>query len=408
MDVINFKESSDGSFCRLCFTREGIFRRIHNSADVEGLNSSSIIPQLVEKHLHVEIYEVSYQVCEECCQQLYTFEKFYSKVHRKNELFHSEPQHNVSNIKTEPLEDPLGDNSGDSVRNIEEKNPHNQDEENTDFLRIVKTESGVFLPQEETFVKRIKVEEESPDEDDSAAECSKEKRFVLPTEDSEGLPKSIKLENISKSIVENGRLIVKGKELKALVNNFYDLECKLCHEKNKYKSLWILFHHYSKVHKQKGYVVCCSKKMKTQNTALMHMARHLQPEAFKCDICGYLVARPEFLENHKKTHLPEEEKPFGCDQCSQRFCWQPALKMHKLTYHPKDDRKLFPCQQCERIFVRKDALKEHMANIHEQRVQPKVQCTECKKWLANKKYLKRHMAIHAVRYPSIIESSIRP
>lgn len=59
-----------------------------------------------------------------------------------------------------------------------------------------------------------------------------------------------------------------------------------------------------------------------------------------------MVTRPRFLESHRQTHLAEEEKPYGCDQCSRRFCWKGALSIHMISHQPVEERKLYVCHVC--------------------------------------------------------------
>lgn len=132
----------------------------------------------------------------------------------------------------------------------------------------------------------------------------------------------------------------------------------------------------------------------------------------RCDECGYMVTRPRFLERHKQTHLPEDQKPFACDQCPRRFCWKGALQIHMISHQPADRRKLYVCHicgkvydtpgglsthkkqihctkpkietnvchVCAKIFATRTGLQEHMSSIHQPREKDQMQCTECGKW----------------------------
>lgn len=111
-----------------------------------------------------------------------------------------------------------------------------------------------------------------------------------------------------------------------------------------FRKLNSLFNHYTSAHAQPGYVECCQTKLFRYPAIIMHMARHLQPDAFKCDECGYIVTRPRFLESHKQTHLPDDQKPFACDTCSRRFCWKSALRIHMISH----SRHQYVCQMCDR------------------------------------------------------------
>lgn len=69
---------------------------------------------------------------------------------------------------------------------------------------------------------------------------------------------------------------------------------------------------------------------------------------YRCDECGYIVTRPRFLESHKQTHLPDNEKPFACNDCTRRFCWKSALRIHLISHQPASERKHYICHVCGR------------------------------------------------------------
>lgn len=119
-----------------------------------------------------------------------------------------------------------------------------------------------------------------------------------------------------------------------------------------FKHLRHLLKHYADEHNEEGYVQCCQTKLSRYPAIIMHMARHIQPDAFKCDICNYMVTRPRFLESHKQTHLPEDQKPYACDQCARRFCWKGALQIHLISHQPADKRKLYVCHICGKVYVK--------------------------------------------------------
>lgn len=192
------------------------------------------------------------------------------------------------------------------------------------------------------------------------------------------------------------------------------------------RSLKILLDHYQETHKVKGFVQCCQKNLSSMSSIVLHMASHLQPEAFRCEICGYQVTRPKFLEHHKRTHLSESSK-YSCDLCPKKFCWKGALKIHILSHLPPGERKVYTCQICNKTYgnpgslsthkklVHKNqksertichlctktfnsssSLNEHIKMIHyEGRDKFQIQCKECGKWLKNQRCLKNHMLLHS-------------
>lgn len=71
----------------------------------------------------------------------------------------------------------------------------------------------------------------------------------------------------------------------------------------------------------------------------------------RCDECGYIVTRPRFLESHKQTHLPDDQKPFACSKCPRRFCWKSALRIHMISHQPASERRQYICHVCGRRWV---------------------------------------------------------
>lgn len=151
-------------------------------------------------------------------------------------------QHNVSSIKTEPLRDPLAENSWDSYTDgsfVEDR----QQQYNSDEFSFVKTEPEEFIPPDESIDEDEDVAEESTlanrkiikvEPREPQYESDNDQDSVNPPSWME-LPSNIKQENIPKTLIVNGRLVVRGAQLQSLVKNFYNLECKICQDKIKYK-----------------------------------------------------------------------------------------------------------------------------------------------------------------------------
>ncbi|XP_062536101.1 zinc finger protein 37-like [Armigeres subalbatus] len=252
--------------------------------------------------------------------------------------------------------------------------------------------------------------------------------FPARDSDNEEWPAADSMEKFPTTLLRDGLLLVKGRLLMSMINQFYNLQCDMCNEKPvRFKTLSEMFSHYELSHGQAGYITCCQTKIHRYPGIIMHMARHIQPEAFKCDICGYMVTRPRFLSSHRQTHLPDDEKPFACEQCPKRFCWKRALQIHENSHKSPDERVVYVCPVCEKPydtpgglsshkrkahltpsvakvphvceicannFATASGLKEHMNTIHQPREKGLLQCTECSKWLMNQRCLKIHMQLH--------------
>lgn len=141
----------------------------------------------------------------------------------------------------------------------------------------------------------------------------------------------------------------KGHDLLNMISKFYRLECdqwyvgisnlififwkkiqtkdflkivlNICsegQERPMFECLSDLCQHYVDVHQIKGYVVCCGLKLIKPRAMALHMARHLQPDAFKCPECNKMLTCPKILQHHMQNHLPESQRPLACPQCPRR------------------------------------------------------------------------------------------
>ncbi|XP_077285552.1 uncharacterized protein LOC143910826 [Arctopsyche grandis] len=192
-------------------------------------------------------------------------------------------------------------------------------------------------------------------------------------------------------IIKDGKLIVKGTSLEDLIAKFYNLHCNLCSVISKFQNLKMLMKHYNLEHHTQGYVVCCNTRFHQHRSIYMHMARHLQPSAFECPICKKAVSRPHSLKLHLQTHLPEDEKPHKCDECFRRFSYIEGLLNHKRSHIPTEERDTLYCQICGKMFTLASSFATHMRVMHSA---VKYLCSECGRSFRRKTELTFHMLTH--------------
>lgn len=235
------------------------------------------------------------------------------------------------------------------------------------------------------------------------------------------------LEGFPKEIISDSKLTVKGKELSKLIAKFYKLECNLCSMKKKFRKFSAMVNHFKNVHSTKGFVNCCGMKISKLRQIALHMAFHIQPEAFQCPSCRKHLTCPKILQYHIQNHLPESERKFPCPEpgCSRRFSYQSALVTHSISHLPESDRTSFGCDKCGRKFSTAGRLSAHLNTVHSKSIvrreftceicsknflcksnlsyhltthknfEFQVECGICKKWLKNKICLRKHMTIHS-------------
>lgn len=81
-----------------------------------------------------------------------------------------------------------------------------------------------------------------------------------------------------------------------------------------------------------------------------------------CHICAMILPSAHHLEEHIRIH--EEEKPYKCDQCGQRYKYQSAFQRHQEQNHtaklPGD--KPFRCSVCGQCFKYHKSFTKHRSN----------------------------------------------
>uniref|UniRef100_A0A182MY12 Transcription factor grauzone n=1 Tax=Anopheles dirus TaxID=7168 RepID=A0A182MY12_9DIPT len=228
-------------------------------------------------------------------------------------------------------------------------------------------------------------------------------------------------------MIRDGRLIIRGEELDKCLTAYYGLVCELCKQQD-WSTMEELFAHHQKAHAREGFVNCCGKTIQKRSMIAMHLAKHVQPDAFECPVCKKMMTTPRILRFHVQNHLPEEKRPLRCELCPRRFSYVSALLVHASTHREENEEKrvYHLCQVCGRAFRTAENLAGHMAlahateggsncvecdvchkkfssrsnfnyhlTTHEPKVLNQVQCDHCGKWLKNKICLRKHMLQHS-------------
>ncbi|XP_055622141.1 transcription factor grauzone-like [Toxorhynchites rutilus septentrionalis] len=197
---------------------------------------------------------------------------------------------------------------------------------------------------------------------------------------------------------------------------FCQLDCKYCSES--FVTFKQLKKHYSSVHNQRGFVMCCDLRFDDPTRLREHIRVHMNPSTFHCSECKRNFCSKRSLLNHRLLlHLPNEQRSFSCNLCSKRFAKQYQLNTHMLGHKNQKD---FPCQNCDKQFSTRGALANHFKNIHERANEvmceicskvlktrgafqihraehfntKRIQCSTCGKWLKNEHSMRKHMIRH--------------
>ncbi|XP_039435347.1 transcription factor grauzone-like [Culex pipiens pallens] len=171
------------------------------------------------------------------------------------------------------------------------------------------------------------------------------------------------------------------------LNEFFQMRCDMCEETA--ESFNALKSHFRSNHGRHGYIMCCKKKLSKRTHLLEHREWHLNPKAFRCELCNKNYKNKFFLSVHQlKVHGTDEDRPFKCDQCPQSY-----VKSYQLRLHLESHKKV-ECPICHRVLANKTTLSSHMTNAHSD-VDRRMICETCGQGFLSKTTFERHVKAHA-------------
>ncbi|XP_062538416.1 transcription factor grauzone-like isoform X1 [Armigeres subalbatus] len=181
--------------------------------------------------------------------------------------------------------------------------------------------------------------------------------------------------------------------------------------------------HCLQTHNKEGFIVCCGIRHRKRTVLYQHVQHVMNPEAFKCEICGKTYKNRFGYNRHKKeSHATEEERTFKCHRCPKSFIKEGPLKRH-LADHETLDNGTAKCETCGKCFSNIGILKNHVKYRHVKQMeyicdvcskgfymrstflthrkthevpaeQLRKQCPHCFKWCKNHDYWRVHVRRH--------------
>lgn len=337
------------------------------------------------------------EICNQCWDKLRDFNEFYefvAKVHNEQTKclqeqlvedtggMQDEKSIWDTNIKTETLEETLDENVELHFFETDEVFTENPlmdlgSEEGNDMEEFLSQETENKKDKSKCgktkrtrkVVKRAKTPETSDSDDDNDQPLSsllddiknedsdgsyEPNNETKETVDTKKKPKrsSTRTENkrpkksdkVSEPKRRKGHVLLEEND--ALIKKHIKMLCQVCSYIG--EDFSNLIKHYKEEHiGVKPYIKCCERKLDCPSDILQHAYFHEDPEHFKCQECGKTFINNSGLKDHfMKHHEPEENLPYGCDECPRRFSRKNLLAHHKAKHIPKTERSHF-CEICK-------------------------------------------------------------
>lgn len=244
-----------------------------------------------------------------------------------------------------------------------------------------------------------------------------------------------KKSRVKKNVERKEKRKLQKKQEEDFILSVMPLTCPMCDSLSPdFDSFKAFADHFKTVHETTNwYIFCnlCRNQFRRPGHLYKHLKVHGDRNTIKCSICDKSFASNKSLAEHKKTHLPDDQKKFECEHCHRRFPNGSALAYHLENHIPVEQFQFecsqcgstwpsksrlnahihkvhsgqaFVCEICAQSYTARDGLRRHMDRKHlgKAPTQPKVKCPACDKILMNSKVFKVHFrAVHqeAGEYP---------
>ncbi|XP_055992472.1 zinc finger protein 382 isoform X3 [Sorex fumeus] len=132
-------------------------------------------------------------------------------------------------------------------------------------------------------------------------------------------------------------------------------------------------------------------KFLCRKSIFMHQRSQDEEKPFQCPYCGNRFRRKSYLIEHQRIHTGE--KPYVCNQCGKAFRQKTALTLHEKTHI---EGKPYICLDCGKSFRQKATLTRHYKTHTGEKA---YECTQCGSAFRKKSYLIDHQRTHTGEKP---------
>lgn len=344
-------------------------------------------------------------MCTNCWCDLYQFHKFYLRIEKAHKILgllsgnYNEIENNASidkdndNALEETYCDILSESSKNELNENDESNENFQSDLGIDELKFsVKNElRNESLPDNSLLKRKRGRPPKSKSCNDTAINHKSSKAKKLSEmakqpkkkggsllEETETIQNNFEIWNSDSAIKQNTQLVTVKHENESEFNNDTDqgslqhipnklstnqigptktdhnekdkflkdnfkITCYLCNIP--FETFFNMRKHFEEQHSERGHVKCCNKKFYRRSILVDHVHFHLNPNYFKCNQCGKVMADRRCLELHAEIHESNPEKNHCCDICGKGFAKLGVLKKHRMI-HLSEEEKRFSCSDC--------------------------------------------------------------
>ena len=169
-----------------------------------------------------------------------------------------------------------------------------------------------------------------------------------------------------------------------------DLECAKCNNSS-FANFTLLRKHFLQEHSdEKCYIVCCDRKFRSRYHIVEHIRLHMDPNAYRCHVCGRCSTNSRNLAKHiKELHSEEgKQRSLECPTCLKILANKNSLRVHMETH---ETNLAFVCRECGKGFPSEQKRTLHERYVHN----ASLICDQCGKALHNPYAMKQHMLQHA-------------
>ncbi|XP_037817139.1 zinc finger protein 160-like isoform X2 [Lucilia sericata] len=181
----------------------------------------------------------------------------------------------------------------------------------------------------------------------------------------------------------------KNEEMENFIADYMPkLECHKCF-KIFYKFSLLRTHFREKHPRLQFYVTCCEKKFSVRSLLVHHINLHINPDLYKCIICGERKATQRNLDNHMRSvHKNSKDTYLNRNNQDGNIKESRLKKIEELDNYISKILPILKCYQCRKTFKKFTLLRQHFKQRHAM-LRFYINC--CERKIAQRADLAKHL-----------------